>query len=196
MANPNKEVLFALSWFLTSLTLFTFASLMLIYLSLTRLVPEVTNPHYQIYQALPAFEISEQEISIGSSDARSVIVANFLKAHKSPLSKYAAELVATADMYKLDFRLLPAISMQESNGGKVVPHNSYNPFGYGIYGGKVIRFSSWEEAIERVGRGLKEDYLDLGLKTPHDIMTKYTPPSLKKGNAWAIGVSAFIEQMN
>lgn len=196
MANPNKEVLFALSWFLTSLTLFTFASLMLIYLSFTRLVPEIANPHYQIYQALPAAEIIQQEVNIDTADARSVIVADFLKFHKSPLAKYAAELVTAADKYKLDFRLLPAISMQESNGGKIMPQNSYNPFGYGIYGGKVVRFGSWEEAIERVGRGLREDYLDQGLKTPHDIMTKYTPPSLKKGNAWAIGVSAFIEQMN
>ncbi len=85
--------------------------------------------------------------------------------------------------------------MQESNGGKKVINNSFNPFGYGIYGTKVIRFNSWEEAIERVGRALREEYLNIGLKTPFQIMSKYTPPSLAKDGAWAKGVITFMEEL-
>ena len=85
--------------------------------------------------------------------------------------------------------------MQESNGGKKVINNSYNPFGYGIYGSLVIRFKSWEEAIERVGKALREDYLDKGFKNPYEIMVKYTPPSLAKEGAWAKGVTTFMEEL-
>ena len=85
--------------------------------------------------------------------------------------------------------------MQESNGGKKVINNSHNPFGYGIYGGLVIKFASWDESIERVGRALREDYLNQGLKNPHQIMAKYTPPSLAKNGAWAKGVTTFMEEL-
>ena len=124
------------------------------------------------------------------------IIEDFLKSYKSPLSPYSKNFIEVADKYNLNWRLLPAIAMQESGGGKKVIADSYNPFGYGIYGKLVTRFQSWEAAIERVGRGLREDYLNQGLKTPYQIMTKYTPPSLAKGNAWAKGVSSFIAELN
>jgi len=99
------------------------------------------------------------------------------------------------DKYNLDYRLMPSIAMQESNGGKRVIKNSNNPFGYGIYGSLVLKFNSWEEGIERVGKGLREDYLNEGLTSPYAIMTKYTPSSVAKGNAWAKGVSSFMEEL-
>ncbi len=97
--------------------------------------------------------------------------------------------------YGLDYKLLPSVAMQESNGGKKVIADSFNPFGYGIWGKQVKKFSSYEEAIERVGRGLREDYLDQGLDTPEKIMPKYTPPSVAKGGPWAKGVSSFMEEL-
>lgn len=189
----NLGVWFAASWFGAAATTLIFAVLFSFYL----INPKVVRPSVQsfkLYAALPKSGASIGE-EIKKTDARPQIVEDFFKSYKSPLSPYGKNFIEVADKYNLNWRLLPAIAMQESGGGKKVIAGSHNPFGYGIYGKLVTKFDSWEKAIERVGRGLKEDYLDKGLKTPYQIMTKYTPPSLAKGNAWAKGVSSFITEL-
>lgn len=184
----------ALSWYLTATFALIFGLLFFIYLSFDHQITGLYSTRYQLYKALPAENIisNQQVVEINKLDARSLIIKNFFIDYKSPLSDMADVFVAVADKYKLDYRLLPAIAMQESNGGKIMPNNSFNPFGYGIYGKTVLRFAGYAEAIDRVGRGLKTDYYDLGLKTPEQIMPKYTPPS--KG-AWAEGVSTFMTEL-
>lgn len=186
----------ACSWYLAAVATLTFALIFLVYLSFPQYMGTPRGTTYQVYRALPAnIDDNTLGVTIGKGDARALIIDNYLKSRKSPLYGLGETFVATADRYGLDYRLLPAIAMQESNGGKILPHESYNPFGYGIYGGKVMRFDSFESAIERVAQGLKKDYIDQGLQTPEEIMPKYTPPSLQKGGAWAIGVSSFMEEL-
>lgn len=127
-----------------------------------------------------------------AADARSQILKRFLANYKSPLEPYAQLLVETADRYNLDFRLLPAIAMQESNLCAKIPENSYNCWGFGIYADKVIRFDSYERAVETVAKTLSENYSRNGLLEPEEIMRKYTPQS--KGS-WAYAVLHFMEQM-
>ena len=122
-------------------------------------------------------------------DRRVAILKAFFRKHDSPLYNFADVVVANSDKYGLDYRLLPAISMQESGACKVIPNNSHNCWGWGIYGNKITRFSSYPEAIETVSRGLKTHYIDKGLTTPEAIMQKYTPSS--KGS-WAFGVNTFL----
>ncbi len=152
------------------------------------------SPSYSIFSALPQSR-GDISASVTGNDARPLIIKNFLGSYSSPLANYSDFFVKTADKYQLDYRLLPSIAMQESNGGKKLPTDSYNAWGYGIYGDQVKRFTTWEEAIDRVGRGLKEDYINQGLTTPYQIMTKYTPPSLAKGGPWAKGVEYFFKEM-
>ncbi len=182
-----------ISWFGASLTTLIFSILFAFHLSNPQIIQQ-TNQSFKLYAALPEsnMEISE---SIDSTDARAKIIDDFFKRYNAPLASLGDTFVKVADKYKLDYRLLPSIAMQESNGGKKVIVDSYNPFGYGIYGKNVKRFESWEEAIERVGRGLKEDYIDHGLTTPQTIMPKYTPPSVALGGPWARGVSTFMEEL-
>ena len=164
-----------------------------LYLSRPKMItPSVQN--FKLYAALPSTTNSISD-EINHADGRAKRIEDFFKDYKSPLSGYGNIFIQVADKYQLDYKLLPAIAMQESNGGKKVIKNSYNPFGYGIYGKLVIKFESWDEAIERVGKALREDYLNQGLKTPNQIMAKYTPPSLEKGGAWAKGVSTFMEEL-
>jgi hypothetical protein len=188
------DLRFALSWYLTSLFALIFGLFFLTYLSFDQQITGLTATRYQLYKALPAENTitNQQVVEINKLDARSLIIKNFFLEKKSPLADFADTFVSVADKYKLDYRLLPSIAMQESNGGKIMPKESFNPFGYGIYGKTVLRFPSFAEAIERVGRGLKTDYYDIGLKTPEQIMPKYTPPS--KGS-WAMGVSTFMEEL-
>jgi hypothetical protein len=95
-------------------------------------------------------------------------------------------MVRISDKYSLDYRLLAAISMQESNACKAIPPGSFNCWGFGIYGGHVTKFDSYVDGMETVAKGLKEDYVDKGLITPKDIMSKYTPSS---NGSWAKGVT-------
>lgn len=190
---PQLNVWLVIGWFATTVTTLVFASLFTVYLSTAKVIKPI-GQSFQLYAALPP---SNTQISdeIERVDARAKIIEDFFRDYKSPLTEYADVFVAVADKYRLDYRLLPAISMQESNGGLKVIKDSYNPFGYGIYGRVRLKFSSWEEAIERVGRALREDYVDMGLNNPEKIMAKYTPPSLEKGGAWAKGVSSFMTEL-
>jgi hypothetical protein len=192
-AMDTKSHVFVGAWFGTAIISLLFSLTLLVYISSEKKINYVANT-YQLYQALPSNQ-TEIDQSISHQDARAKIVENFFKGYKSVLANYSSDFVETADKYDLDYRLLPSIAMQESNGGRITPHDSYNPFGYGIYGGKVARFNDWDEAIERVGRGIREDYVNKGLTTPEEIMAKYTPPSLEKGGAWAKGVQIFMAEL-
>ncbi len=190
---PQFNLWFITAWFGACFTLLIFSILFNFYLSSAKTVRPVAQ-NFKLYAAIPQNGIQASE-SIQSADARPKIIENFFKGYQSPLANFSDTFVSVADKYKLDYKLLPSIAMQESKGGQRVIDNSYNPFGYGIYGDLVIRFSTWEQAIERVGKALREDYLNAGLKTPTQIMAKYTPPSLAKGGTWATGVTSFMEEL-
>lgn len=94
------------------------------------------------------------------SDSRVTVLQNFLTQYNSPLVKYAPSFVKYADDYKLDWKLVPAISGVESTFGKEIPYGSYNGWGWGIYGTNMIYFPSWEDGIKTVSAGLRENYIN------------------------------------
>ena len=125
-----------------------------------------------------------------TEDIRIANLKYFFRKYESVLYDKSEFIVKMADQYKLDYRLIPAIAMQESGLCKHIYEGSHNCWGWGIYGNKVTRFDSYEEAIETISRGLKKNYIDKGLTTPEDIMRKYTPPST---GSWAFGVNFFLK---
>lgn len=131
--------------------------------------------------------VMNNEIELG--DARAANLRNFFGKYRSPLYDYADHIVTISDKYGFDYRLLPAIGMQESNLCKYAPEDSYNCWGHGIYGRRVTKFASFEEAIDAVARNLKENYLDKGYTTPETIMSKYTPRS---NGSWARSINLLI----
>lgn len=128
--------------------------------------------------------------SIGGEDARVRALNEFLSLYSSPLLQYAPLIVEVSDKYGLDYRLLPAIAMQESNLCKKIPEGSFNCWGYGIYGGKVIRFKSFEEGIETVAEALYKDYNAQGIVEPAKINERYA-----SDEHWNKGVRFFIERL-
>lgn len=129
---------------------------------------------------------------IGSADARAELVRQYLDSWNSPLEPYSALLVQNADKYGLDFRLLTAIAQQESNVCKIIPPGGYNCWGWGIHSEGTLGFSSFEEGIEIVSKGIREEYLDKGFRSVEEIMSKYTPLS---NGSWAFGVNKFMSEM-
>ncbi|HYD35831.1 MAG TPA: hypothetical protein VD999_07255 [Vitreimonas sp.] len=140
-------------------------------------------------------EVKGMAIVAEVDDARPQIVANFLKRYKSPLEPhdyFGQFLVDTADKNGLDFRLLPAIAMQESNLCKKIPEGSYNCLGFGIHSRGTLAFESYEANFERAARELKKNYIDIGLTTPDLIMKKYTPGS---NGSWSNSVKQWMAEM-
>ena len=131
-------------------------------------------------------------------DERVPLLKGYLQAKDSPLASKSAEMVATADKYQFDWRLLPAIAGKESSFGKKIPWDkegqkpSYNAWGWGIYGDQVLSFSSWEKGIEKVGAGLRDGYFNKNLITIEEVMRYFTPRS---NGSWARDVSFIMEQI-
>lgn len=128
-------------------------------------------------------------------DSRPTIVARFLERYDSPLKPhdyYGQKLVEIADRYNLDFRLLPAIMMQESNLCKNIPEGTHNCLGFGIHSRGTLGFDSYEAGFERAAREIKANYVDIGLTTPTEIQTKYTPSSQ---GSWANSVNQWMAEM-
>lgn len=69
-----------------------------------------------------------------------------------PLAGTGKEMVAAADKYGIDWRLLPAIAVRESSGGKEACGK--NPFGWGSCKKGIGEFKTWGEAIDKVGWNL------------------------------------------
>ena len=151
---------------------------------------------YQFYAALPAV-LGSFTTAIETGDARPVILKQFLNKHGSPLAGYADFIVSISDRKEIDFRLIIAIAMCESNLGKKIPEGSYNAWGYAVYTGqnKGGEFTNWFEAIETMAAYLSEKYYKQGLTTPELIGPIYAPPSVETENSWAKCVRKFADQL-
>ena len=121
------------------------------------------------------------------------VVRKFLEKQNSPLIDSADTFVFVADRYNLDYRLLPAISCLESACGKRLIPESYNAWGWGVYGGSYIKFDSFDNGIEVVAKGIHEGYISKGLDTPAKMAPVYTPP---RPQHWLNGVRSYMGQMD
>lgn len=165
------------------------------------LQPEVTNPEPTppttdaLFNTTQGGQVKGISTIIETRDARAELVAEFLARHDSPLvphEYFGQVFVDLADKNGFDFRLLPAIAMQESNLCKRIPPGSYNCLGFGIHERGTLTFPSYESNFERAARELKANYIDIGLTTPEQIMRKYTPSS---EGSWANSVNQWMAEM-
>lgn len=106
-------------------------------------------------------------------------IRSYLSKKNSPLAEYAEEFVKASEEYGIDYRLVAAISIIESGGGKHC-FKPYNAWGWGKSG-----FSSWKDGIWEVSKGLSKYYAD-GLDLPREIGYRYCPPNAVK---WSDNVS-------
>lgn len=166
---------------------------------------KIERAHAQILQDLERLDyshsdqLSQPPLVLGAidsevklADGRAANLQRFLRSINSPLFEYTDIIVEEADKYGYDYRVLVAIAMQESTGCKRIPPDSYNCWGWGIYGDTVTKFSSYEKGIRTVSSGIKRLYIDKGLVTTEDIMKKYTPGS---NGSWAWAVRHFFARI-
>ncbi|OGI93843.1 hypothetical protein A3A03_01720 [Candidatus Nomurabacteria bacterium RIFCSPLOWO2_01_FULL_40_18] len=104
----------------------------------------------------------------------------YFEKYEMPLQGTGMTFVLEAEKNELDWRLLPAISVRESTGGKFAcKTKGYNSFGWGSC---KIGFKSNEEAIATIAKNLggnnpKTEHHYAG-KTVEEILKKYNPPSI------------------
>lgn len=158
---------------------------------LSSTISPVSNVN-RLYGALPPSggEINAQ---IKVEDARCLLIRNYLKKYSSPLLPYYSLICESSLKYGLDYRLLVAIAQQESNLCKNSNPEWHNCWGWGIHSKGILTFSSYDEAIEKVAKGIKENYCDKGFcDDPCLMMKKYTP---KSNGSWCFGVKQFMEEI-
>lgn len=146
------------------------------------------SPHYQ---ALPE-DNNNSKVTVEAEDGRAKVLEEFFASYNSPLQGHAKTIVSEVDKHNIDYRLLPAIAMQESTLCKKIIKDSYNCWGFGIYGGKVTKFKNYDEAIETITRTLSKKYVQNGLEEPHEIVQKYTPSD---DGTWANVVNTMMEHI-
>jgi len=151
------------------------------------------NSARQFRNSAAPFVLGAYKAEVTLKDGRVANLKSFFRKYNSVLYDQSELIVQISDEYQFDYRLLPAIAMQESNLCKFIPENSHNCWGWGIYGDLVTKFDSYEEAIRMVSKGIKDHYIDKGLVTASAIMQKYTPSS---NGSWANGVNTFLRALD
>jgi hypothetical protein len=151
-------------------------------------VPEVTladetvASHIAVQEEMSGHkDVKLQELTERSRKARRI--REFYARWNAPMADNAEFIVDTSEKYGIDWRLIPAISIVESTGGRYC-FRSYNSFGWG-----KMSFSSFEEAIDTVARGLANGY---GTSNPYAIAPRYNPVT---PNEWANKVSGLMSQI-
>lgn len=169
--------------------------------SVAELLNCVSTPPQTISEVRNSLTDTPKEM-IGQSeaaDARIALVHNFLERHNSPIlqedTDFAQFLVELADSHEMDFRLLPAIAMQESNLCKVIPEGSHNCLGLGVHKRGTWGFETYRENFNAAAKILKENYINKGLTTTEQIEKKYNPTSANRDGSWASSVNQWMAEM-
>ncbi len=155
-------------------------------------IDENNSPINQFSLSSAPFDTKGIKTDVKLTDGRAANLKIFFRKYYSPLYDYAELIVQESDRNGFDYRLLPAIAMQESSLCLKIPADSHNCWGWGIYGDTITKFSSYDEAIVAVSKGLKEEYLDKGYVTASRIMAKYTPSS---PGSWAYAVNKILRDL-
>lgn len=147
--------------------------------------------HKPQFQAVPE-DAELSAINFESEDGRQKALDDFFARYDSPLEGYAKTIIDEADKHSIDYRLLPAIAMQESTLCKKIIKDSHNCWGFGIYGGKVTKFPDYESAIRTVTETLAKKYVQKGFENPEQIVSKYTPSDTGR---WAEVVTLIMSRL-
>ncbi len=130
---------------------------------------------------LQIFKSDTDPVSI--TDTRAEKIDAYFAKWDLPLAGYGAAMVAAADKYGLDWRILPALAMLETTGGKNLCDNVKNGIrNHNIagFGGCSLYFSTFEACFDAVaktisGNGENTAHLYAG-KTIDEILKVYNPP--------------------
>lgn len=135
----------------------------------------------------------------------------YFASNNAPLAGYGKHFILEARRNNIDPLIVASIAQCESSGGKVTPQfgnsETYNAWGYGVFDNNLATramnaydMESWENGIALMSRAIKK-YYERGLISPEEIVTRYTPASVRKANGdptqapWTLCVSGTMEKI-
>jgi hypothetical protein len=163
------------------------------------------SPRYSIFSSKPLTSLAASTNLFGG-DTRAATLDKIFEAYNCPLQGLGSTFVKEADKNEIPYWLVAAISFQESSCGKNTPQikadgqedvtdpddlkfeESYNAWGWGVWGNNVKTFDNWEHGIASVSRYLGNTFYSQGITDTCVIMKTYTPPS---DGSWCRGVNYF-----
>ena len=193
----QKKVMIA---FLVPVAWFSFCTLLVFALTAILLLQASNQiqrpvPKYSIYSSKPLV-LGATSIALGGEDARAVLLDQFFEVYKCPMQNLGKVFVEEADKNDIPFWVVPAIAFQESTCGKRTPeingYESYNAWGWAVYGNNVKTFSDWEHGIQVVSEYMSDRFFSQGVTDPCEIMRTYTPPS---SGSWCEGIKFFRDRI-
>ena len=104
--------------------------------------------HTTLFASMPN-EVTDQNVDSEDDLAKAKRLDDYFSKYEMPLAGYGIEFVRAANKYNVDWRLVAAIGVRESSGGKHMMNN--NPFGWGS---AKIKFDDFSEAIDVVTSNL------------------------------------------
>ena len=122
-------------------------------------LPERVSPYQVHHTTAPDYR----------GDPRLESLQRFFHKGNCPAVAYSSAFLEAADVYDLDWRLLPSISFVESTGGKAAPNN--NMFGWDS---GHAQFDSPTAGIHKVGYQLAHSHLYRN-KDVDGILATYNP---------------------
>lgn len=150
---------------------------------------------YNIFSAEP-LTIEATTTYLYGMDSRAKKVDGVFKAYGCPMYGTGEYIVEQADKNGIPYWIVASIAFQESLCGKHTPEKagveSYNSWGWAVYGGNAKFFKSYEHGIKVVSEYLSNRFFKRGITDTCDIMRVYTPPS---NGAWCRGVNFFAEKI-
>ncbi|OGI94946.1 hypothetical protein A2917_01955 [Candidatus Nomurabacteria bacterium RIFCSPLOWO2_01_FULL_42_17] len=143
--------------------------------------PSIEFSQHNITQAYGALAINDaQKQKLEDQKIKAESINAYFRVRNMPLVGTGMTMVLEAEKNDLDWRLLAAIAVRESTGGKHACNKvKNNSFGWGSC---KIGFDSNEKAIETVARNLggnnPKTAHHYGDKTTMQILRAYNPPSI------------------
>lgn len=168
-----------------------------IIVTLTIQTDQTRQPHkYNIFSAKPLV-LGAMTDNTGVGDSRAAKIDKVFAENNCELTGLGDVFVSEAEKNDIPYWIVAAISFQESSCGKKTPkidgQETYNAWGWGVYGDNVEAFESWEEGIEVVSKYLSNRFFSQDVIEPCEIMQTYTPPSQ---GSWCNGVEYFQDEIH
>jgi hypothetical protein len=158
----------------------------------TRATPEDTS-RYSIYASEP-LTLSEATSTIYAKDSRAQRIDEVFGMFNCPMKGLGETFVYEADKAGIPWWLAASIAFQESSCGKNTPKidgkETYNAWGWAVYGSTVKSFESFDKGIATVSGYLYDQFISRGVTDLCEIMKVYTPPS---NGSWCSGVTHFAD---
>jgi hypothetical protein len=161
------------------------------------LTPQKARPvdttRYAIYSSKPLV-LEQSTTTIYSKDSRAQKLNEVFRMFKCPLEGMGDAFVYEADKNNIPWWLTASVAFQESSCGKNTPKvdgiETYNAWGWAVYGGNAFSFDSYARGIETVSKYFSTRFFKQGITDTCEIMKIYTPPS---NGSWCEGVNHFAE---